>query len=129
MQIQIQTSQQGQLSNPQLKRLLNKIVKKAAHDVEAHAKASILSGEKTGQMYGTHQASAPGQAPANDTGVLANSIKVTSTGDLQAVIGSNVEYAPYLELGTTQIAARPFLGPALTEVKKPFTSAVEKALS
>ena len=32
---------------------------------------------------------------------------------LVAVIGTNVEYAPYVELGTSKMAAQPFLLPAL----------------
>jgi HK97 gp10 family phage protein len=32
---------------------------------------------------------------------------------LVAVVGTNVEYAPYVELGTSKMAAQPFLLPAL----------------
>jgi ubiquitin len=50
----------------------------SAKKVEKEAKQSILSGEKSGRIYQrrsvTHRASAPGQAPASDTGRLVNSI-------------------------------------------------------
>lgn len=36
---------------------------------------------------------------------------------LFAVVGTNVEYAPYVELGTSRMAAQPFLRPALKAVK------------
>lgn len=50
------------------------------------------------------------------TGRLRNSITYeTSESEHAVYIGSNVEYAPYVELGTSRMAARPFLKPAVTE--------------
>lgn len=55
-----------------------------------------------------------------DTGRLRASIvsKTTaSTRTLEAVeVGTNVEYAPYVEFGTRYMRAQPFLRPALAEV-------------
>lgn len=49
-----------------------------------------------------------------DTGRLRNSI--THTMDKSyAYIGTNVEYAPYVELGTVNTPAQPYLKPAATE--------------
>lgn len=51
-----------------------------------------------------------------DTGRLRSSItnEIGEDGDgLVATIGTNVEYAPYVELGTSKMAAQPFLLPAL----------------
>lgn len=51
-----------------------------------------------------------------DTGRLRSSITNELGQDaegLVAVIGTNVEYAPYIELGTSKMAAQPFLLPAL----------------
>lgn len=51
-----------------------------------------------------------------DTGRLRSSItnEIGQDGEgLLAVIGTNVEYAPYVELGTSKMAAQPFLLPAL----------------
>lgn len=53
---------------------------------------------------------------AVDTGRLRSSINWRLARDsrgLAAIIGTNVEYAPYLEFGTSRMAARPFLRPAL----------------
>lgn len=46
-----------------------------------------------------------------DTGRLRNSITHTSDGEY-AYIGTNVEYAPYVEFGTSKMAAQPFIRPA-----------------
>lgn len=74
----------------------------------------------TGRVYQrgnvTHIASAPGQPPATDTGQLAASIGEELRRDEQGLverIGSNLDKALYLELGTRTIAPRPFLRPAL----------------
>lgn len=83
---------------------------------------SILRGVKTGitvTKYNpnrTHQQSAAGEAPASDTGRLANSIShdVVTEGD--TLIGraiASTDYAIHLEFGTSKMAARPFMQPAL----------------
>lgn len=77
----------------------------------------LMQGQKTGQEYPRpngrmHQASAPGEAPAVDTGNLFNSIKAEMTGPKVGVVFTNVEYAPILEFGSAKMAARPFFAPA-----------------
>lgn len=47
-----------------------------------------------------------------DTGRLRNSITHQQFSEDTEVIGTNVDYAPYVELGTTRMKARPFLKPA-----------------
>lgn len=47
-----------------------------------------------------------------DTGNLRNSITHQQFDERTEVVGSNVEYAPYVELGTVKMGARPFLRPA-----------------
>lgn len=55
-----------------------------------------------------------------DTGALRNSItsnsETTSTG-AEASIGSSLEYAAYVELGTSRNQAQPYLHPALQKNK------------
>lgn len=48
-----------------------------------------------------------------DTGRLRNSIThLVQSGEKAAYIGTNVEYGPYVELGTKKMKAQPFLRPA-----------------
>ncbi|UOF79248.1 phage protein [Caudoviricetes sp.] len=88
---------------------------------QGEAQKSILRGPKTGRVYkrgkGFHQASAPGEAPANDLGFLANNVKAEMTDDLVASTFSLAPYSVHLEYGTRKMAARPFLRPAVEKVK------------
>jgi len=49
-----------------------------------------------------------------DTGTLRDSI-TSSTDGLHLVVGSDVEYAVFVEVGTRRTPAQPFLRPALYE--------------
>ena len=60
----------------------------------------------------THTAAAEGQAPNTDTGKLVASIAVERVGVARYVIGSNLDYASWLEFGTKKMDARPWLNPA-----------------
>lgn len=51
-----------------------------------------------------------------DTGTLRRSINfVTEEKDNKVTIGTNVEYAEYVELGTSKQEAQPYLTPAVEE--------------
>lgn len=64
-----------------------------------------------------------------DTGRLRNSItNAVRTGEKAVYIGSNVEYAAYVELGTSLMKARPYLKPAATEHNAEYKSLAEQAL-
>lgn len=68
----------------------------------------------------THQASAPGDSPASDTGHLLASIEQSLEEDANGVygrVGSRLQKAEYLEMGTSLMAPRPFLRPALDVLK------------
>ena len=57
-------------------------------------------------------ASSPGQPPHRRTGTLARSITHEVTQD-SARVGTNVKYGKFLETGTSKMAARPYLRPAV----------------
>lgn len=62
-----------------------------------------------------------------DTGRLRASITHAVEEDT-AYVGTNVEYAPYVELGTSKMAARPYLRPAAEDHKKEYGAMMEQAL-
>lgn len=62
-----------------------------------------------------------------DTGRLRNSISHAIDGH-DAYIGTNVEYAAYVELGTTRMKPRPYLGPAATQHSEEYKELMTRAL-
>lgn len=63
-----------------------------------------------------------------DTGTLRNSITHTTSGETE-YIGTNVEYAPYVEMGTSRTRAQPFLQPAIENNTSTYKSIIEKHLN
>ena len=90
--------------------------------IRGEAIRSIQSGAKSGKTYKrynptrTHKASAPGEAPASDTGFLVSNIRVKDQKDLVQV-RSEASYSKFLEYGTSKMLARPFLFPAMEKSK------------
>lgn len=63
-----------------------------------------------------------------DTGRLRNSITHQVEGENAVYIGTNVEYAPYVELGTVHQAAQPYLRPAAQEHSDTYRSILKSEL-
>jgi HK97 gp10 family phage protein len=83
-------------------------VLKACHLLRNEALDLILREPKTGRQYGRHTASAPGEAPASDTGRLVQSIRVEHKG-LQGSVIVGADYGLFLERGTSRMSPRPFM--------------------
>lgn len=94
----------------------------------------ILDTPKTGRLYPRrggkmHQASAPGEAPANDYGRLLNSIRTDY--DLTTCVGTvtaSTKYAAFLEYGTARMAPRPYMRPALANRRPHIIAGVRAAI-
>jgi hypothetical protein len=96
------------------------VVKDTLNDVESNLKIGMAE-PKAGALYPNgHQASAPGEYPAIDTGALVNSIGVEMTGPLRGIIYEGQEYAVHLEYGTVYMAPRPHMVPAVESVRQRF---------
>ena len=50
---------------------------------------------------------------ANKKGRKAGKTEIEASVKKEAIIGTNIEYAPYVELGTSKMSARAFLRPAM----------------
>lgn len=97
------------------------VVRKWLHRVADEAQKVFtkgMRGRHSGQIYyrrgGSHQASAPGEYPANDTGNLLASMKQHVT-TREATIGTNVFYAKFLREGTGKMRRRKMSDNAMHE--------------
>ena len=124
----------SQLENldKQLEPDFQEIVKGGAQLIRGEAIKSIQTGAKSGVMYQKynprreHRASAPGEAPASDTGNLVSKIIVKQKTKNITNVESNADYSAFLEYGTSKMEPRPFMLPAFEKSKKPIINAVFK---
>jgi HK97 gp10 family phage protein len=97
---------------------LQEVITGGAQLIRSEAVKSIQTGPKSGKTYElynprrTHVASAPGEAPASDTGNLVNQIRVNLKSQDIVTVESRASYSKFLEYGTSKMQARPFLFPA-----------------
>lgn len=107
----------------------------AAELVRKDVVTRILEGQKTGRMYSrrgvVHQASAPGEAPASDTGRYVNSIRTDygQLAELVAKVVGGTNYGAALEYGTQRMAARPHMRPAMAAQRGAIEAAIARAVA
>ena len=94
-----------------------------AESVLATAIGHILNDPKSGRVYRRrgvdHQASAPGEAPASDTGRLVQSSTTEhDVANLTSTVFFRTAYARALEYGTARIAPRPYARVSLEEKRE-----------
>ena len=95
-------------------------------EVSEDIKAALLRGLETCGLVA--EGYAKKLAPV-DTGNLRNSITHDlDDGEPAAYIGTNVEYAPYVCLGTIHMNAQPFLKPAVNDHKDEYRKILENSL-
>lgn len=103
-------------------------------NVDVHTNASIFKSALSEQKAMALEAiglAAEGYAKEEcpvDTGRLRSSISHAKDDDA-AYIGTNVEYAPYIELGTSRMKPRPFLRPAAESHANEYKEIVKAALT
>ncbi len=109
-----------------VERTVSRVIKDAVYELR-RSFAEQFGRIKTGRTYrrpkplgGTYRASAPGEAPAIRTGNLLRSITEQFPDALTGVLTIAAPYAEYLEKGTSRMAARPFVGPAIDDVVEKF---------
>ena len=107
-------------------------VRATAQAIRNNAIISVKSHQSSGNTYKrgnvTHTASKPGSPPNQDRGTLTRNIRVTMNDDLTADISSNAPYSEALEFGTSNIAARPFMTPAVEGQRVKHKERLQKAI-
>ena len=97
----------------QAAQFIDSAVFELANRVQVDAQNSITEGAVSGAG---HVASLPGESPNADTHRLDTQIETlrgSEPGTIKYLVSSNAPYASHLEFGTSRMAARPYLGPAL----------------
>ncbi len=94
-------------------------------NIQVEAQISITTGAVSGKG---HVPSKPGEPPNQDTGVLANNIETVQVAPLRVEVSSNAPYAAALEYGTSKMAARPYMIPAVAKCRAEVTALVRKAV-
>lgn len=92
------------------------VIQETILEIETDIKADMAAA-KSGALYprgktAEHQASAPGESPAVDYGVLIGSIQSQMVRDDLGLVAEGTEYAAALEYGTVRMAPRPHMAPA-----------------
>lgn len=88
----------------------------------------------TGRMYRSkvskamHRASAPGRPPASDSGDLSTSYRMVVIAPGVIEVGTNIEYAAYLEFGTRKMRPRPHFRPNVNALKAVITAEMASAI-
>lgn len=107
------------------------VIEKTLKDIDETVKESMRE-EKSGSTYvrggKVHIASAPGEPPAIDTGMLVNSLFYRMQSDRLGIYGTNELHGLILEFGGRKMAPRPWLKPALDANRDAFERALEGLL-
>lgn len=96
---------------------LDNLIRNAPETAKDFLDATAFQGEAIVKLSFGTSPSSPGEPPGVDTGALRSSIHVEEPDDFVRLIAAGTEYAPYLELGTTKMAARPFMLPMVAELE------------
>lgn len=105
------------------------VIERAAKQL-APADTGLLRNSITGALAGKKPAAKLYKADKPKNGVIQTgeySGTAPNDDELSVYIGTNVEYAPYVELGTSRQEAQPFLKPAATDSKSALIQCFQKA--
>src|SRR5690625_1543050 len=114
------------------KREATALVNRTAQNIRNTAVRSIHKRSPGGEEYKkynprrSHVASAPGQPPNTDTGRLAGSIRAVMSGTPTASVDALADYAVHLEFGTRNMAARPFMTPAVEAEREKYRKGINE---
>lgn len=113
------------IGGPEMEREVGAALYAAGQEIETEAALLITSGAVSGKG---HVPSRPGEPPNADTGVLDRSIETAKTGPLTVEVSANAPYAVALEFGTSKMAERPFMRPAVARKRKEAIALVRAAV-
>lgn len=101
--------------------------KEVANSLKSKSEAATRAAERELQLSALEVESKAKQNAPVDTGMLRASISTTGGGS-EYEVGTNIEYAPFIEYGTRYQAAQPFLSPAFQLVIRNLPQRIERAI-
>lgn len=109
-----------------LKPACRPVIEETCMEIKADI-ATDMAEPKHGESYsrgatGEHQASAPGESPAIDYGVLVASIQAEMLEDDLGLVYEGADYSVNLEFGTEKMAPRPHMAPAADRARPKFVA-------
>jgi HK97 gp10 family phage protein len=113
------------LAGPEKIELVGEALYAGGDLIRAEAFHMISEGSVSGKH---HVPSLPGFSPKRDSGVLQAHIETTQVGPLKVEVSSNAPYASALEFGTSAMAARPYMQPAMRRKKAEVIALVKGAV-
>lgn len=114
------------IQGPEMVRAVGAALFVAGDMIKVDAQISITAGSISGKG---HIPSKPGEPPNNDTGDLVRGIENTQVAPLRVEVTSSSPHAVPLEVGTSKMAARPYMGPAAQKNRKEATKLVRDAVA
>ncbi len=105
---------------------LDEIGVRAVELIREELQSGARSGKLVERRGRPHQASAPGEAPANWSGALAASLDYEA-GQTSVRVFADQPYGDYLEYGTLRVAPRPFIGPVMERLAPEINAIVARA--
>ena len=94
--------------------------------IQVEAQISITAGAVSGSA---HVPSRPGEPPNADTHLLSDNIETVQPEPLRVEVSSNAPYAVALEFGTSKMAERPYMRPAVAKTRKEVTDLIRGAMN
>lgn len=114
------------IQGPEMVRAVGAALFVAGDMIKVDAQISITAGSISGKG---HIPSKPGEPPNNDTGDLVRGIENTQVAPLRVEVSANAPHAVPLEVGTSKMAARPYMGPAAQKNRAEATKLVRDAVA
>lgn len=124
--------------NNELGRQISLCCQKVEDDIKyemAHTPRDMSKSYYTNNKTNAHHPSLPGNPPAPDTGNLRNSIRYeihVEGKEVYGIVGStqkDPDYAVYTEYGTSKMAPRPWLRPAMLKNESWIRNSIAKAVA
>ena len=121
----------------ELKKCHEKNIKYALHNIGIilgrEIERILTTGARTGRVYrfrgSEHVASAPGEAPATQTGALVNSYNFSVHGHKRMTVGESADHAVFMERGTRFIFPRQHVILGINNINRDTISELSKARS